>query len=242
MYKQISIEAKILEVTLEKSSEKGIDWSSLLKDSSFNLNMSFGDAGRVYPDPGGFLDTITLGTKSFELILDALESQGTTKVLANPRISVMNGQPAVIYVGDNVTYISEVETTADTGTVTTAVTTAQVVSGLRLEVYATIMSDDEIVMSIIPMISQLEEPIEYRQFGLNQVGLPYVRERTMNSIVRLKNGEMLIVGGLIQSVESDAGSNIAGLGKIPGLKYLFGNKEENLVRKELVILLRPRIM
>ena len=104
------------------------------------------------------------------------------------------------------------------------------------------MSDDEIVMSIIPMISQLEDPIEYRQFGLNQVGLPFVRERTMNSIVRLKDGEMLIVGGLISSDENNDSSNIVGLGKIPGLKYLFGNKAENTTRKELVILLRPRII
>jgi len=242
MYKQISIEAKILEVTLSKSSEKGIDWSGLLKDSAFNFNVNFGTGGQIYPDSGGFIDTITLAAKSFDLVLDALEEQGSTKVLANPRISVMNGQPAVIYVGDNVTYISEVETTTDEGVVTTAATTAQVVSGLRLEVYATIMSDDEIVMSIIPMISQLEEPIEYRQFGLNQVGLPFVRERTMNSIVRLHNGEMLIVGGLISSVETDEGSNIVGLGKLPGLKYIFGNKADALVRKELVILLRPRII
>jgi len=242
MYKQITIEAKILEVTLNKSSEKGIDWSGLLKDSAFNFNMDFGTAGQIYPDSGGVIDTITVGTKSFDLVLDALESQGTAKLLSNPRISVMNGQPAVLYVGDNVTYISEVETTTDEGTVTTSATTAQVVSGLRLEVYATIMSNDEIVMSIIPMISQLEEPIEYRQFGLNQVGLPFVRERTMNSIVRLKNGEMLIVGGLISSDEASEDSNIVGLGKIPGLKYLFGNEAENITRKELVILLRPRII
>ncbi len=242
MYKQINIEAKILEVTLEKESAKGIDWSGLLKDSVFNFNASFGTGGQIYPDSGGFIDTITLDAKSFALVLDALEEQGTTKVLANPRISVMNGQPAVIYVGDNVTYISKVETTTDEGVVTTSADTAQVVSGLRLEVYATIMSDDEIVMSIIPMISQLEEPIEYRQFGLNQVGLPFVRERTMNSIVRLQNGEMLIVGGLISSVETDEGSNVVGLGKVPGLKYIFGNKTDALVRKELVILLRPRIL
>jgi general secretion pathway protein D/MSHA biogenesis protein MshL len=243
MYKQITIEAKILEVTLNQSSEKGIDWGGLFKDSVFDFDISFGNGGQIYPDAGGFIDTINLGTKSFSLVLDALESQGTTKILANPRISVMNGQPAVIYVGDNVTYISEVETTQGDRNVTTAATTAQVVSGLRLEVYATILSDDEIVMSIIPMISQLEEPIEYREFGLgNQVGLPFVRERTMNSIVRLHNGEMLIVGGLISSVETDDSSNVIGLGKIPGLKYIFGNKAENLVRKELVILLRPRIL
>jgi MSHA type pilus biogenesis protein MshL len=242
MYKQITIEAKILEVTLSQSEDKGIDWSSLLKDSVLNVSMDFGDAGQVYPKSGGLLDTINIGTKTFDLVLDALESQGTAKLLSNPRISVMNGQPAVIYVGDNVTYISEVETTADTGTVTTAVTTAQVISGLRLEVYATIMSDDEIVMSIIPMISQLEEPIEYRQFGLNQVGLPFVRERTMNSIVRLKNGEMLVVGGLISRDEADDASNVKGLGKIPMLKYIFGNKKTRSTRKELVILLRPRII
>jgi MSHA type pilus biogenesis protein MshL len=242
MYKQISIEAKILEVTLQQSSENGIDWSGLLKDSAFNFNVTFGNGGAIYPDSGGFIDTISLAAKSFDLVLDLLQEQGSTKVLANPRISVMNGQPAVIYVGDNVTYISEVETTSDEGVVTTAATTAQVISGLRLEVYATIMSDNEIVLSIIPMISQLEEPIEYRQFGLNQVGLPFVRERTMNTIVRLKNGEMLIVGGLISSVETDEGSNVTGLGNIPGLKYIFGNKAEALVRKELVILLRPRII
>ena len=242
MYKQISIEAKILEVTLERSSENGIDWSGLLKDSAFNFNVTFGNGGMIYPDSGGFIDTISLAAKSFDLVLDLLEEQGSTKVLANPRISVMNGQPAVIYVGDNVTYISEVETTVDEGVVVTAATTAQVVSGLRLEVYATIMSDNEIVMSIIPMISQLEEPIEYRQFGLNQVGLPFVRERTMNTIVRLNDGEMLIVGGLISSVEVDEGSNVTGLGKIPGLKYIFGNKAESFIRKELVILLRPRII
>jgi len=242
MYKQITIEAKILEVTLEKGSQKGIDWSSLFKDSAFNFSIDFGTGGQIYPDSGGVIDTINMGTKSFDLVLDALDEQGTTKVLSNPRISVMNGQPAVIYVGDNVTYISEVETTADEGIVTTSATTAQVVSGLRLEVYATIMSDNEIVMSIIPMISQLEEPIEYRQFGLNQVGLPFVRERTMNSIVRLQNGEMLVVGGLISSNEIENASNITGLGKIPMLKYLFGNESENLTRKELVILLRPRII
>ncbi len=242
MYKQITIEAKILEVTLDQGSAKGIDWDSLLKGSAFNFTATFGNSGQIYPSSGGFIDTISLAAKSFDLVLDAIETQGSTKVLANPRISVMNGQPAVIYVGDNVTYISEVETTTDEGVVTTAATTAQAISGLRLEVYATIMNDDEIVMSIIPMISQLEEPIEYKQFGLNQVGLPFIKERTMNSIVRVHNGEMLIVGGLISSVEIDEGSNVAGLGKLPGMKYIFGNEAKTMVRKELVILLRPRIL
>jgi general secretion pathway protein D/MSHA biogenesis protein MshL len=242
MYRQITIEAKILEVTLDKDSQKGIDWSELLRDGLFNFTVNFGNEGQIYPDSGGFIDTITLEAKSFSLVLDAIEEHGLTKVLANPRISVMNGQPAVIYVGDNVTYINEVETTTDEGVVTTAVTTAQAVSGLRLEVYATIMSDDEIILSMIPMISQLEEPIEYRTFGLNQVGLPEIRERTMNSIVRLKNNEMLIVGGLISSATIDDTTQVIGLGKVPGLGWLFKSKTDALIRKELVILLKPSII
>ena len=242
MYKQINIEAKILEVTLDKRSAKGIDWSELLSQSAFNFTASFGKEGQIYPKESSFVDTITMEAKSFSLILDLLDQEGSTKVLANPRISVMNGQPAVIYVGDNVTYISEVETTINEGTTTTAVSTAQAVSGLRLEVYATIMDNGEIVMSVIPMISQLEEPIEYRQFGLNQVGLPFIRERTMNTIVRLNDGEMLIIGGLISSVEAKDGSNIPGIGKLPGMNYVFGTQADALVRKELVVLLRPKIL
>jgi len=64
----------------------------------------------------------------------------------------------------------------------------------------------------------------------------------MNSMVRLNNGEMLVVGGLISSQDTDESSGITGLGKIPLLKYIFGNKSDTLNRKELVILLRPRII
>jgi general secretion pathway protein D/MSHA biogenesis protein MshL len=242
MYKQIAIEAKILEVQLNKDSQKGIDWSELLSGSGFNFTMNFGKDGQIYPKTASFIDTITLEGKAFTLLVDAMEDYGETSVLANPRISVMNGQPAVIYVGSNVTYISDVETTTDEGVVTTAVETAQAVSGLKLEVYATVMNDNEIILSLIPMISQLQEPIEYRQFGLNQVGLPEVRERTMNSIVRLKNGEMLVVGGLITTVDQKTGNKIVGLGDVPGIGKLFSTKGDLSNKQELIILLKPRIL
>jgi general secretion pathway protein D/MSHA biogenesis protein MshL len=246
MYKQIIIEAKILEVQLDHDHRTGIDWSELLSGSAFNFSATFGKdgTGLLYDNNSfnQFIDTITMEAKNFSLVLDAMQEYGDTRVLSNPRISVMNGQPAVIYVGDNVTYISEVETTTDEGTVTTSATTAQAVSGLKLEVYATIMSDDEIILSLIPMISRLTQPIEYRQFGLNQIGLPEVRERTMNSIVRLKDGEMLVVGGLIASVTDKSGNKVIGLGDIPGLGKVFGSHGDASERSELVILLKPKII
>ncbi len=244
MYRQITIEAKILEVQLNHDNQTGIDWSELLSGSAFNFTATFGKGGQIYNDSNfnKFVDTITLEAKNFSLVLDAMQEYGDTRVLANPRISVMNGQPATIYVGDNVTYISEVETTTDEGTVTTSASTAQAVSGLKLEVYATIMDDDEIILSLIPMISRLTQPIEYRQFGLNQIGLPEIRERTMNTIVRLKDGEMLVVGGMITSVTDKSGNKVIGLGDIPGLSKIFGTHGDSSARSELVILLKPKIL
>ena len=244
MYKQITIEAKILEVQLNHDNQTGIDWSELLSGSAFNFTATFGKDSQIYNDSNfnKFVDTITLEAKNFSLVIDAMQEYGDTRVLSNPRISVMNGQPAVIYVGDNVTYISEVETTTDEGTVTTSASTAQAVSGLKLEVYATIMDDDEIILSLIPMISRLTQPIEYRQFGLNQIGLPEIRERTMNTIVRLKDGEMLVVGGMITSVTDKSGNKVIGLGDIPGLSKIFGTHGDSSARSELVILLKPKIL
>jgi len=113
---------------------------------------------------------------------------------------------------------------------------------LNLQVYATIMYDDEIILSLIPMISRLTQPIEYRQFGLNQIGLPEIRERTMNSIVRLKNGEMLVVGGLITTANDNSGNKVMWLGDIPGLQKIFGRNGDTSLRQELVILLKPTIL
>lgn len=243
LYRQISIEAKIIEVTLENESQTGIDWSSLFEtNNSFEFTMDFGNSGEIYPDGGSFINKVSLGTKAFSVILDAIEKQGTTKVLANPKISVMNGQPAVIYVGDNFTYIDKVTTTLDEGAVSTSVTTAQAASGIRLEVFATVMNDDEIILSLIPIISGLTQPIQYKAFGTSEVGLPEVTERTMNSIVRLKNNEMLVVGGLIDTVDDDSGNKVSLLGDLPLIGRLFASDGKTSRRKELVILLRPRIL
>jgi len=246
LYRQISIEAKIVEVTLNNNSKSGIDWRDLFSNNTLGFNVEFGDpaglgAGEIFPN-GTFINRVTLGNKGFNLILDAIQNYGETRVLSNPKISVMNGQPAVIYVGDKVTYIDKVETTVEEGTVSTAVNTTQASSGLRLEVFATIIDDDEIILSLIPMTSVLTQPIEYRTFGTLEVGLPEIRERTMNSIVRVKNGEMLVVGGMIDSTNDKNENKVKGLGDLPLINKLFKSEADSLVRRELIILLRPQIL
>ena len=334
LYKQVTIEAKIIEVQLEDSSTLGIDWNLLLQSLSFGGSMALGKSynrdttdtiessvtssledsfGNTNTDtntsdntqavttatqdstPADSNDGTTITTSdtsntsdtssstltnnsltsaattaattaatiltggasniaggtlalaTFNLIdfLLALSEQGNTSILANPKLSVLNGQPALITVGRNVTYIAEVtkdEATAESSA-TVAVTTERVLSGVGMSIIPIIKGDDEIIMTLVPVTSVLEEPIEYRVTTSGEVGLPIINVREMSSMVQVKDGEMLVIGGLISTVESTKGENLfPGLANVPILKYLTGFETKIQQKRELIILLRPRIL
>lgn len=245
LYRQIEIEAKIIEVQLSSSSSIGINWSSVLEDFSLSGTVEFGADGQIYPSSGSFVSTISLDSADFGLFLNALESQGDTKVLSSPRISVMNGQPALITVGESMTYIDSIEsdTDSDTGTTTYTVDTERILSGLGLALDATILGKDEIIMHLVPVTSELEEPIEYLDVGSDgaQVGLPVVDVRELSTTVRMNDGQVLVLGGLISDTKDSSGEFMPLLGQIPIVRYLFGYEEKTSYKQELVILIRARI-
>ena len=108
---------------------------------------------------------------------------------------------------------------------------------------AVIKGDDEVVMNLIPVSSELVEPIAESEVGQgNRIGLPIVNKREMNTWVRVKDGSMLVVGGLITETDAKFDSHLPGTKNIPYLKYLFGYEEKNKIKRELIILLRPRIV
>ena len=160
----------------------------------------------------------------------------------------MNGQPALISVGENVTYIASIEVDRDTGGVQTLLTytveTERVLSGVSMALTANILNDNEVIMNLVPITSQLEEPIEYRDIGLEgqQIGLPRVNVREMSTTVRVKDNEMLVIGGLILEVDDTQGNFAPVVGKIPLVRYLFGYEEKTKQKRELIILLRPTII
>ncbi|MCI5190720.1 MAG: hypothetical protein D3905_13230 [Candidatus Electrothrix sp. AS4_5] len=330
MYKQIIIEAKIIEVQLQDSSSLGINWNTLLGNLSFagaslsgntyysrdttenfdndNTRDNTIENGRDISEETGnrssfnritdtdtspdgtngttttndnettgettvtdtLSNTLNLATTaastvatiitggasnaaatgvslagfSFTSFINALKEQGKTSILSNPKISVLNGQPALIEVGRDVTYIKKVtkEVDADAGTSNYNIETANVLSGVGLAITAVIKTDNEIVMNLVPITSELVGTIEYRTFGEAEVGLPVVNKREMNTTVKIKNGSMLVVGGLISETESSSGDSIYGTENIPYLKYLFGQEKKQKSKRELIILLRPRII
>lgn len=246
LYQQISIEAKIIEVQLDDTSSIGINWSEVLKDFNINGLIEFGANGVIHPGSGQFISRISLADKSFTVLLNALNEQGDTKILSNPRISVMNGQPALITVGKNVTYVDSIESErdSDTNEVNFTVNTERILSGIGMGLTATILGNNEIIMNLVPITSELEEPIELLPVGNEGgvVGLPVINVREMSTTVKVKDGEMLVIGGLISETKDKRGEFAPVLGDIPGLRYFFGFERKDHLKRELIILLRPQII
>lgn len=275
LYQQISIEAKIIEVQMRDASSIGINWSSVLKNFSLSGVAEFGTGGalgQVYPfiysndevrgditytdetksayfktiNPGQFISNISMQAATFDVFLNALNEEGDTKILSNPKLSVMNGQPSLITVGRNVTYIDKIDSKidTDTGIITYTVDTERILSGVGMALTATILGKNEVIMNLVPITAELQEPIEYRDVGNlgATVGLPVINVREMSTTVKVKDGEMLVIGGLITDQDKTAGEFAPLLGDIPFVKYLFGYEEKEHLKRELIILLRPRII
>ncbi|MDH3347345.1 MAG: pilus (MSHA type) biogenesis protein MshL [Desulfobulbaceae bacterium] len=255
LYRQVIIEAKIIEVFLSDSSKIGIDWSQVLKDFSLGARLELGSGGQVYPwiealpgqsSPTQFVSSVAMTADVLTAMISALEEQGQTRVLSNPKITVLNGQPALLSVGKDISYISEIksEYNPDTGLVSYTATTDSIVEGIALGVVASITSDKSAILHLTPITTDIiGDSVMYEEFGSGlKVGVPEIGVREMSTMVQVKNGEVLIIGGLIDSINDNSSRMAPILGKIPLLKYLFGVEEKKINKRELVILLTPRIV
>lgn len=251
LYQQISIEAKIIEVYLQDNSKIGLDWTTVLKDFAVTGTTTFGANGQVYPSSGPFVSNVSINPVSFSVLLNALNEQGDTRVLANPKLTVLNGQPAIISVGKDIAYVKTVskEVDSETDDITYTAEVDNVVQGIALGVMASVLDGKKIILHLTPITTDIEDldsngNIKMTSFGEDalQLGLPKVKVRQMSTMVEVENGEMLVIGGLIDSAEGKTGSFAPGVGSIPIVKYLFGVEEKTMQKRELVILLTPRII
>ena len=157
----------------------------------------------------------------------------------------MNGQTAMLSAGRSITYLSKVEstTTATTGGDTTTFTTTEksILSGVMFGLVPFISDDGKITMTITPIISNLVT-FDEQAFGTTKIKLPTVDLREMSSTVKLLDGQMVVIGGLIDSKEELTENKVPILGSIPVLGYLFKSVEKTYVKKELVIMLIPKII
>ena len=253
LYRQISIEAKIVEVSIDDTESRGIDWTNFLTGKVLDFQL-FGPQGIIYSPTNGQggrgVSQVSIGANPFSIALDFLDTQGHTNILANPKLSVMNGQPGLITAGDSVKYIDKVESRVDatTGAVTYTVTTASLMSGIGMSVIGTIMENDEIILTLTPVTSKLDnDEVAYIVGWGGQIGVPKIKLREMNTTVRIKSGQVVVVGGLIDNSEgtgtgTSKSNKVPFLGDIPILGNLFSHSVKTHKKSELVIMLQPKIL
>lgn len=247
--RHVLVEAKIIEVQLSESLKYGVDWNfvnQILGDGQLNI-ASTGFSGVAAPVGGpSFMMGIARGA-SFSTLLKAIQQQGDVRTLSNPRVNIMNGQTALLSVGRNVSFISRVDTNTTTAAgaapVTTfTVQTSNILSGIIIGIVPYISENGDISLTITPIISDLVR-LEDKTIGSTanqmQISLPTVDLKELSTTVKVRDGQMVIIGGLISKKEGLQDNKVPGLGDVPVLGELFKGRDRTETRSELVIILQP---
>jgi MSHA type pilus biogenesis protein MshL len=254
MNRQVLVEAKIIEVTLSDGLKFGINWSYVLNtrdgQSTTIGTQKFAEVAQPTTASPNF--SITTVASDFTSLLRAIQTQGETRILSNPRVSIMNGQTSILSVGQDTNYISQLQTTTTTSTppVTTfTVNTSTLLSGIMIGIVPFISENGDISMNITPITSDLVSLLSQNLGTPDQFGnfpflvqLPTINLRQLSTTVKVRNGQTVIIGGLITNREDIQDSKIPFLGDIPVLGYLFKSRVKAVTKTELVVLLQPTII
>ncbi|MDP1693098.1 MAG: pilus (MSHA type) biogenesis protein MshL [Burkholderiaceae bacterium] len=188
-------------------------------------------------------------TNSFTSLLAFLETQGSVQVLSSPRVAVTNNQKAVLRVGSDdffITHISTSTTTSASGSVTTpTIQTQPFFSGISLDVTPQIDEDGQVTLHIRPSVSNVTERTRVVNLGnLGSFTLPLASSsiNEADTVVRVRDGVTLAIGGLMSQTQVGDDTRVPGAGDVPLLGHLFKRTQRTLQKRELVFLLRPTVI
>lgn len=270
--RQVILEAKIVEVELRDGFQSGINWTALadINGRLFGFGQVAGaglfDEGRtplrdraIDVRPGnvfrGFESTafggttvIGADTADFNAFIELLETQGSTRVLSSPRIATINNQKAVIKVGTDEFFVTGVTGRTATGTTsTTAASSLQLTpffSGIALDVTPQISRGGDIILHVHPTVSEVTDQTKSFTVAGQDESLPlaFSSVRQSDSIIRARNGQLVVIGGLMRESASQQRAGTPILGRVPLFGHAFSSRQERSTKTELVILLRPTVV
>ncbi|HZF18414.1 MAG TPA: pilus (MSHA type) biogenesis protein MshL [Burkholderiales bacterium] len=289
--RQVMIEAKVVDVTLNNAYQAGINWAAFpnshrVTAGVFGSNTQLGTTGNlstgnqaITVDPTGrTLATGLLGTglagtavsaagavgagvfglaiqtKDFAALIQFLESQGNVQVLSSPRVAALNNQKAVLKVGTDQFFVTNVTGTPvqTSGGVTTAIqlipTLNSFFSGVSLDITPQIDEDGNIFLHIHPLVSNVvQQDLTFNFGGVQNAAdttLPLAKSsiNETDTVVRVQDGNIVALGGLMKLDVANDRSGIPVLQDIPGVGGLFGNTTRTRTKRELVILLKPTVI
>jgi len=252
--RQVLVEATIVEVELSDRYQSGVDWSRLSKNSGADNNgpsiQSLLTGGNL-----GTVPFFSLGYESADRGIRAtvklLETFGNAKVLSSPKIMAINNQTALLKVVDEIVYftvereiVEATTTAARRDTFTSEIHTVPV--GLIMSVIPQITRNNIVTMNIRPTISRITgfkvDPAP-RLAGANFDNLiPEIQVREMESVLQVNSGQTVILGGLMQNKINKDKSAVPFFGNLPFIGSLFNYRDEETIKTELVIFLRPTVI
>jgi general secretion pathway protein D len=244
MHSQVMIEAHLIELTYNDYTSIGVNWSEFSLALNGSYSNSFNNTGTANPL---YSFGVQFNPKG---LIDFLKKYGEVEVLSNPKVLTLSNQPAVINVGQQLSYLYENGTISSANTQTAATTTktlGSVFVGLTLNIVPEVTDDGYIIMRINPVTSELSTDSELSTSttpttNANRVMPPDTRVKQMTSIVKVKDSQKVLIGGLIEKKNFRNDTKVPLLGDIPGLGWLFHNKTDVTRKSELFILLTPRLI
>jgi MSHA type pilus biogenesis protein MshL len=251
--RQVLVEAKIIEITLTDNLKFGLDWTAVIKSAAAGtVTLGTQNFANVVPATSPVFNITTTGG-DFNSILNTIQDLSEVRVLSNPRVSIMNGQTSLLCVGRKQSFIAKSEKTITPGltgvlpTISFTVETGSVLSGIIIGIVPYISESGEISLTITPITSDLVR-LTTQTFGGDSttgsvvIDLPTVDIRELNTTVKVRNGQLVIIGGLISSKEQLQDQQVPVLGDVPWLGTLFKRRDKAMTKSELVVLLQPTIV
>lgn len=263
--KQVVIDVSIIEVSLNKSHKTGIDWTQfnlgfdttgaslanligntangtiILADKKNTSNVFWGktDKGRWHGDENV---AINMGINLTGMI-NFLKESGDVKVVSSPKIATLNNQQALITVGDTYNYkLKGSSTTTDSGSTGDADEEKSIFVGILLNILPEISDDNKIMLRINPSISELINIEDKKVKDGYRVVAPDTKQKKLSTVVQVRDGETIVLGGLITDSELFSKNGIPVLQDIPLLGKLFGSKQKSKEKTELVFVITPHVV
>jgi general secretion pathway protein D len=252
--RQVLIEATVAEVSLADNYQQGIDWTRLRLDNlGFKIVQSA--TGAITAPPSSLMQLTYTNPDSrignISGTVKLLEAFGNVKVLSSPKLSVLNNQTAVLKVVDNLVYftIKADITPGNQNTNALVVYTSTINSvpvGLVMNVTPQISDNDTVLLNIRPSISRKFGEVIDPNPALKDAGvsnaIPVIRTREMESMIRVENGNIAVMGGLMEDAMDNTDNTVPVVSRLPIVGSLFQHRNDTRRKTELVVFLRPIVV
>ena len=268
MGRQVLIEAQILDVTLKDGYEYGVDWTSLRNHLAGGFLGSGGISvggiqsaipGAVNPGNGliipgsstGFQEGNSFGLAysdgSFNTAIKLLNTYGHVRVLSNPTIRAKNSHPSMISVGSITRFVSQSEAIVNnvggSSVTTNNVITDSVFNGIVVGVLPFISADGTVNLTIHPMQSEVNQAsLALQDVGGSKITLPQIDFKGVTTALSLHDGDTVLLGGLISESGHSTGEKVPFVSQIPLVGNMFKNRSRSTSSRELVIVLKVKVL